>query len=316
MSAVNAEAQAVRWIESLRMHVLDGVRSPHKPVLLLAVLELVESGHLAENRVVFGPPLFEAFQAYWRAVADGQPGRIEYPFWYLASEPFWSLVATPGHEAWVATRSSAPSVRRLVERVSHARLDAGLFALLQDRHARDRLRATIVATHFPDRADAVARVHGFEQQVVEYSNVVRGTHLTVREPVDAPVRGAAFRRVVTEAYGYTCAVSGVRLSLAGPGTRHLVEAAHIRDWSDAHDDAATNGIALSPTYHWLFDNGLFTLDDRWHVRISPAARDCLGTVDELLGVHDGHAVHLPADRTLWPGQDYLAWHRSQRYVTA
>jgi putative restriction endonuclease len=310
----DTEAQVHRWIASLRMHTTGGVVSPHKPALLLAVLDLAESGHLPDNRVVFGPPLFEAFQSYWRALAGDRPGRIEYPFWHLASEPFWTLVAVTGHEAWVADRSNAPSVRRITERVRHAVLDDGLFALVHDDAGRDRVRGAIVATHVPDRAAEVACVHRFEQRVFEYALVVLGARGAVREPAEAAVRGTAFRRVVTEAYDYTCAVSGVRLSLAGPATGHLVEAAHIRDWSDSHDDHATNGIALSPTYHWLFDNGLFTLDEQWRVRVSPSARDCLGTVDTLLTVHHDRPARLPGDRAQWPGQDYLDWHRAERFV--
>ena len=69
-------SDVVTWLTSLRVNRFRGEPRPHKPVLLLAVLELAETGRLAENRVAFGPALFEFFDAYWRAVAGDEAGRV------------------------------------------------------------------------------------------------------------------------------------------------------------------------------------------------------------------------------------------------
>lgn len=133
------------------------------------------------------------------------------------------------------------------------------------------------------------------------------------------VRDAAFRRVVTEAYDYSCAVSGIGLTLSSSGTYQLVQAAHIHDWAASHDDDPRNGIALSPNYHWLFERGLFTLDEQWRVRVSPLAplaQDCIGTVDALLTQYRGCRINLPADEQLRPGRSYLDWHRAEKYLAA
>jgi putative restriction endonuclease len=282
-------------------------------------LELAESGHLPTNAVPFSPALFEVFAEYWKAVSDEPVGRVQYPFWHLDSEPFWSLVMRPGFEEKRTRKAVSPSARQVGEWVSHVRLDDDLFAALADPDLRDRLRGVLVSTYFPERTAQVAEIRAFEQSVYQYTQIIRRVRDADGVYAALPpehVRDAAFRRVVTQAYQYTCAVSRHRLTLSAGGTYQLVQAAHIRDWSDSHDDSPANGLALSPTYHWLFERGLFTLDHRWRVVVSPVARDCIGTVDSLLAPYHRRDILLPADEQLRPGLDYLDWHRETKYLAA
>ena len=309
--------QVVQWLTSLRMNKFKGEPRPHKPVLLLSVLELAENGQLAQNKIPFGPTLFEYFGEYWQAVAGDEIGKIEYPFWYMKSEPFWTLIPLPGQGEAVRMKGSSPvSGKWLREHVEHARLDVELLEIIQDEDARDRMRGVLVAAYFPDKKEAVEQIREFERSVYHYTQIIR--RWTEPEALyrvtPEHVRDAAFRRVVTSAYDYTCAVSGVRLTLPTGGIYQLVQAAHIHDWSVSHDDNPQNGLTLSPNYHWLFERGLFTLDERWRVRVSPAARDCIGTTDELLRQYHGQQIGLPADESLWPGQVYLEWHRMKKYL--
>lgn len=307
----------MQWLTSLRMNKFRGEPRPHKPVLLLSMLELAENGQLGRNEVHFGPALFEYFDEYWQAVAGDEVGKIEYPFWYMKSEPFWDLVPLSGQDEVVRKKGSSPvSGKWLRDHVAHARLDSDLFEAMQDADARDRMRGVLVAEHFPQRKEAVEQIREFERSVYRYTQIIRrwSEPGTLYRAAPEHVRDAAFRRVVTSAYDYTCAVSGVRLTLPAGGTYQLVQAAHIHDWAVSHDDDPQNGIALSPNYHWLFERGLFTLDEKWHVNVSPAARDCIGTTGELLERYRRRPIALPAEESLWPGQDYLEWHRANKYL--
>ena len=73
-------------------------------------------------------------------------------------------------------------------------------------------------------------------------------------------RDARFRQTVMDAYDYQCAVSGFAAEGVRPGRiTRLLEAAHVRPVADQGPDEVTNGLALTPTLHKLFDEGLFTL---------------------------------------------------------
>jgi putative restriction endonuclease len=78
--------------------------------------------------------------------------------------------------------------------------------------------------------------------------------------VTAVERDARFRRTVMTAYEYRCSVSGFGIGALplGRSTR-LLDAAHIRPVSHLGSDSISNGIALTPTLHRLFDEGLFTI---------------------------------------------------------
>jgi putative restriction endonuclease len=78
--------------------------------------------------------------------------------------------------------------------------------------------------------------------------------------VTAIDRDARFRRGVMSAYEFRCSVSGFGIGQLplGRATR-LIDAAHIRPVNKQGSDAVTNGLALTPTLHRLFDEGLFTI---------------------------------------------------------
>ncbi|WP_027716779.1 hypothetical protein [Desulfuromonas sp. TF] len=74
-------------------------RAPHKPILLLAVLDLVHRGAITSPFIdVTGDlvELNELFNLYWRRIIPlGQTSSIAFPFSRLDREPFWELVQQP-----------------------------------------------------------------------------------------------------------------------------------------------------------------------------------------------------------------------------
>ena len=120
-------------------------------------------------------------------------------------------------------------------------------------------------------------------------------------------RDAAFRRHVRVAYDNTCAVTGWQL-LNGGG-RPEVQAAHIRPVEENGPDTVRNGVALTGTFHWLFDRGLITFDDTLHVIVSsrglPGGLQALSRPDRRLRVSP--------ERDLHPHPTFLAWHRNHRF---
>lgn len=121
--------------------------------------------------------------------------------------------------------------------------------------------------------------------------------------VTRPFRDAAFRRHVREAYGNTCAVTG--LCLVNGGGRPEVQAAHIRAVEASGPDTVRNGLALTGTVHWMFDRGLISVDDSF--RLLVASKGIPAELRSL--VQRGNELRVPVRADLRPHTTYLRWHR-------
>jgi len=107
-------------------------RAPHKPLLLLAVLDSISQGAIKNNLIELTPDLCETFTLYWaRVMPPDQRGNIAMPFYHLSSEGFWHLIPKPGKEEVVEAGGRLRSVNELNEFVIGAKLDDELFALLR-----------------------------------------------------------------------------------------------------------------------------------------------------------------------------------------
>ncbi|WEX89949.1 HNH endonuclease [Sinorhizobium garamanticum] len=118
------------------------------------------------------------------------------------------------------------------------------------------------------------------------------------------VRDRLFRRLVVQAYGKRCAITGLKL-INGRG-RAEVDAAHIRPVEANGPDILTNGIALSGTAHWMFDRGLVSLSDDLDILVSRHAND----PDSIQGLINktGRAI-VPNRAFERPHPHFLRWHR-------
>jgi putative restriction endonuclease len=66
-------------------------KAPHKPVLLLSIIELIEKGIIKNNRVDVDTDLVGTFQENWRLLVDTlHSADFTQPFYYLQSEGFIS----------------------------------------------------------------------------------------------------------------------------------------------------------------------------------------------------------------------------------
>ena len=120
-------------------------------------------------------------------------------------------------------------------------------------------------------------------------------------------RDAAFRGIVLQNYGYTCAVTGQRFH----SPQHVeAQGAHIIG-KDVHGtDDPRNGIALSRSAHWAFDKGIFTISDQYKVIVNPKARAADGAKFPILEM-DRTSIALPPDKAYWPHPEALEWHKAE-----
>lgn len=284
---------------------------PHKPVLLLAIIDLIDRGLLAENAVPLSSELVAAFKRYFDVVhsADDKP-TIQNPFYFLSGDGFWQLVSTANQPPLYVpgSVSRAPSVAELRRRVSHGRFDDGLWPLLKDPLARHQLREALIARYFPERREQIAAVAGTSEKVPKPDEL--------RDKLP-PGRDAAFRRTILEIYDYRCAACGIRVLLNQSIT--LVEAAHLIPFRVDQNDKPTNGVALCPNHHWAMDRHLIAPcpDNRRRAGMWRVNNDRLD--DRIEGQRDlvalaGKPVIPPSEEKFFPAVESLRWREKHLFT--
>lgn len=129
----------------------------------------------------------------------------------------------------------------------------------------------------------------------------------VERILSRPLRDAAFKRAVRDAYGATCAVTGLKLT-NGRG-RPEVQAAHIRPVEHHGPDSVRNGIALSATVHWLFDRGLIAVGPPPRYDIVVGRKGLPEAMTRL--INTDRRLKVPASPLLQPAEAFLDFHRSE-----
>lgn len=139
-----------------------------------------------------------------------------------------------------------------------------------------------------------------------------------RRVVDAVVRDARFRRSVMSAYDFKCAITGLEIGTLPEGrATQLLDAAHIRPVGDRGSDSVTNGIALTPTVHRLFDEGFVSVKwnvDRLELIRSPHLEPRMIASPErgtVIVLETGAPLILPSSSTLWPSVEQVRYHQRQ-----
>lgn len=302
------------WTEATRR------LAPHKPILLLAVLDLVARGVITSPFIdVTGDlvELNELFNLYWRRIIPlGQTSSIAFPFSRLHNEPFWQLVPLPGREITPAAVNNITSVGQLRTVALGARMDEDLFRCMQQPESRSALREALLHSCFSEEARAALEEQAaINAEAYSYSlELEKKAHLPlVKETLVAgafkpAARDQGFRRIVVVTYDHRCALCGVRIIT--PEGHTVVDAAHIIPWSRSQNDDIRNGMALCKLCHWAFDEGMMGVSDDYNVLTSrQIAAD--PNVPGFLLTLSGRGIIPPADRELWPAQQYLAEHRRE-----
>jgi putative restriction endonuclease len=313
-SAIRTDKNRQRWGQETQH------RAPHKPFLLLSILDLMGTGQLNRNFVEISFELAEFFSNYWSKIMPvGTSGSMSYPFYHLSTAEFWHLVEQPGtpHK----NGRTVTSVKRLRELYLGARFDDDLYALLVMESSREKLRNVLVSTYFfEDVQPAVLQQSLIHRGASFYCENLLSTaeekvlYMDRLIPADEDTRGKirdqGFRKAIVKLYEHRCALCGIRMLT--PEGHTIVEAAHIVPWSKSHDDKPQNGLALCRLCHWSFDEGLMSVGREYEVMISPAVRqdnNFSGHMETL----SGRGIFKPQGSGYWPTQENLNYHRTEIY---
>lgn len=294
----------------LNVNRAKGSPSPHKPCLLLAVIDLIDDSETPTNRFYYAPPLLERYHRYFDAVkgATDHPNPY-FPFFHLKGDGFWHLHALPGRQDALDALSSARAARNVLDTIAYASLDDELFQLLRDPIARRELSDVIVDHWFDRKAAELRDMINTGHAINRYAQSLRKLR-SVYEVREVPqnVRNPAFRRVVLEAYDYRCAATGTRIIL--PDESVMVQAAHIEPFAVAGNDDPRNGLALTPDMHWAMDKNVIAPTPDYTWKVSKEIDQRLAENRPLLDLQ-GAKVILPREKQYWPKREYLEWRVGQ-----
>ena len=287
--------------------------APHKPILLLSVLRLYQSGDLRASDIEPSPLLYHTFKYLWtKLVSDSSSFNptFYYPFFHLRSEPFWRLVPQPSKHI----PAGVTSIAQLNNFVAFASIDRELSALVLNPVCNTILEKTLVEQYFdvPYLSYTKIAVPSIES-VLDKSTTIpceRKVSVVAKElEEDSYMRGQAFKVVIPQIYDHTCAISRLRLN-SFEKSISMVDACHIIPFSESHDDSVGNGIALCPNLHRAFDRGLISISDDYTVLVSSSFAEDSSSVFAL-SQFEGQPIKLPYNESFYPNRDCLAAHRAR-----
>ncbi len=279
---------------------------PHKPLLLLAVLDLLDEGLATPGSIPWCQELRDRFTARFEVVRKHDDQNTpENPFFYLGSEGFWQAeVTTEGSQA--APLARTPLVGEIGK--VFARLIDGFDVLLAVPETRWRMREALVSRYFPTHAGVLLAPPASESADSEPSPGL----LAEDEPDDG--RSPAFRRKIVEIYDHQCAACGLRIRLPEAPDLNFVDAAHLIPFATSRNDHPTNGLALCKNHHWAMDRHLIAPgpDQLWHV--AGVLREHRSSGEKELLELQNRRLLMPHEPAFHPHSEALAW-RLERLIS-
>lgn len=145
-----------------------GKPAPHKAVLLLSVIDLVENGLIDSPQIKLSDELVKAFDNNWKrylgALTLFTPDICK-PFYHMQHEPFWclreereaysSMLAQSAPTLQNTEKKDLPkgsySVKAMRSAFACAEIDQSLFLLLRNQEARGHLRVVLISTYLQNQ---------------------------------------------------------------------------------------------------------------------------------------------------------------------
>lgn len=302
-------------------------KAPHKPLLLLCLIDMAEAGELRGRTFTRTAGLVLRFKSYGGLVVERWPSRLELrmPFFYLRTQGFW--------QAFTLEMRPAESP----ESCFVCELHGEFFDLLGDADFRLKARLLLVSRYFEPRERVAlleslgmgeigrAKSRNLKQDAPQpvsdhllpsaekgYSLAeAESAGLLLNEEAEAAAkrkgRDARFSVQVVSRYKFTCALTGLCCVTADGAA--IVDAAHIESWADSGNDEIENGLALCKNAHWMFDEGLWSVRADGRVMLAPQRFTENGPEGLRLAAYAGRFLQFADGVTLRPSQAHFAKHR-------
>jgi len=280
--------------------------APHKPLLILSIIDMIEDGTIKGPWISYSPELFFRFQCYWAIVYDRQKNRpdMRLPFHALGGERdnIWARHMEDGK------RSQSKETTRLCH------MDESLWNCFQDLAFRKEARLRIITTYFTalEQVALCAKLRLPEPSTEDVKTIKKNA--AAYKDSKKKGRDSKFRSEVLLNYQFTCALTGYSLNTE---KENIVEAAHIHQHAVSGNDDPKNGLALTPDAHWMFDRGLWTAERHGNKFVVIVASDHFmdsSPYGRTLRNHHQKPLFFPSKTAFIPDEKYFAWHKSNCFM--
>ena len=147
---VVTNASYIEIFRKLSTGVQNGKKLPHKAVLLLSILTLIENGTITENKIHLDKSIANTFASTWgNYLQNNKIPSVWIPFWYMKSEPFWHFKALADENILqnLLCFAGHPSVGQMRSVIKYAYVDEQLFSLMKDRKERSKMKEALIETY-------------------------------------------------------------------------------------------------------------------------------------------------------------------------
>jgi len=310
-------AKYVHTFKNLHVDRAHGV-APHKPILLLSVLQTFQNGINTNQRIYITPELVALFKSNWSLlVTSNHDCRFALPFYHLTSDAFWQLVPKPGFENILQIKSSMRSFANLNAAVDCALIKDDLLLLIKEKKSNSILQQVLLDEYFPKTKNNFSNSIDRQQELfddiegkilrenaVEYRNEIKKLMQQQNEE-EIFLRGSLFKREIPKIYNNTCCISGMKIDATISVS--MIDACHIVPFSQSYDDTIRNGIALCPNLHRAFDRGLISIDNNYKVMVSKTFKE--DETNYSIRVFESQKIILPKQEMFYPLAGNFDWHR-------
>lgn len=303
----------IRKLKSIRQGSSKHGNAPHKLILILTVIELIEKKYFKENKFYIDSVFVAHFKENWELLVNTLHNQdFTQPFYYLQNElidnkPLWKLHTNDG---FVIT-NYIKSINTLKEVVEFASFDDTFYNFLQNEEFRYTAQNTILDQYFystkKQYVEAKSLGKGYINDLTSYMlNERESIKYEIIDEESNFVRSGYFPKLIRLVYSSTCCMSGMKI-ITDFG-QDLIEAAHIVPFSISRDDKVTNGLALCPNLHTAFDKGLLSLDDELKIMVSPVIMENAENPYSLSKLKS-RKIFLPFGDKSQPDIENIRWHR-------
>ena len=153
MNIIEAEQHYTELLKNLHCKVTFGQRAPHKSILMLSIIDLIETGVLDITFIPFEQEIESQFLNNWTRYvghSDSFKPRSSLPFWHLSHESFWRVKLKNTCERSFEELAQARAYSHfgtMAKYVEGAYIDPELFNLINFAPARARLRVLLIKTY-------------------------------------------------------------------------------------------------------------------------------------------------------------------------